>query len=108
MIANRRRGRRKQESRMVRQVSFVAFFAVTIGVAQGCGGMGFTVDKEKLVRTASFDHNCPEAKVRIVNEMDEGMTGTGQYALDVCGAPKKYKRAGTLYYDAEKGGPLGK
>ena len=91
---------------MFRPFIFGALAIVSL-VTLGCGGMGFTVDKEKLVKTAAFDKNCPAPHVKIVSEDDAGMDGTGQYALDVCGAPKKYKRAGTLYYDADKG-PLGK
>jgi hypothetical protein len=70
--------------------------------------MGWGVDRGKLVKTASFDHNCPADKIQVVNEDDQGMSATGQFALDVCGTPRKYKRVGTLYYDADKGGPLGK
>jgi hypothetical protein len=92
---------------MLRSLTVVPCLLVASTFAVGCGGMGFTVDKEKLVRTASFDNNCPPEKIHVVSEQDEGMSGTGNYALDVCGAPKKYKRAGTLYYDADKG-PLGK
>jgi hypothetical protein len=76
--------------------------------ASGCSVIGAGVDRGKLVKTASFDHNCPADKIQVVSEDDQGMSGTGQFALDVCGAPRKYKRAGTLYYDADKGGPLGK
>lgn len=74
----------------------------------GCSMMGASTDRGKLVSTASFDHRCPEQKISVVSEKDNGMAGTGQYELDVCGTVKRYKRAGTLYYDAETGGPLGK
>ncbi len=73
----------------------------------GCASMGFTVDKGKLVSTASFDHQCPAEEIKIANIQDDGASGTGRYLLDVCGTSKRYKRAGTLYYDAEKGSPLG-
>ncbi len=85
-----------------------ALLGLFLVAAVGCGSMGFTVDKSKLIKTASFDNNCPEDKIQIVSEDDAGMSGTGNYGLNVCGAAKKYKRAGTMYYDAEKGGPLGK
>lgn len=70
--------------------------------------MGASLDKEKLVKTASFDNNCPQDKIQVVQEDDHGMEGTGNYLLKVCGADKRYKRAGTMYYDADKGSPLGK
>lgn len=88
--------------------------AVSCGVAlslttpAGCASMGAATDRAKLVSTAAFDHRCPEERVSIVREKDDGMGGTGQYELEVCGTPRRYKRAGTLYYDAETGGPLGK
>jgi hypothetical protein len=67
---------------------------------------GASLDKDKLVSTASFDHGCPKEKIDVVNADDHGMDGTGNYVLKVCGADKRYKRAGTLYYDAEKGSPV--
>lgn len=82
--------------------------AVQITTLVGCAAMGASTDRTKLVSTASFDHRCPEERISIVREKDDGMGGTGQYELDVCGTPRRYKRAGTLYYDAETGGPLGK
>lgn len=85
----------------------LASIATSSFALTGCGGMGMGLDRGKLVKTASFDHDCPAEKVKIVSEDDQGMSGTGQYALDVCGKPMKYKRAGTMYYDAAKGGPMG-
>lgn len=67
---------------------------------------GASLDKSKLVSTASFDHGCPQEKINVVTEDDHGMDGTGNYLLKVCGADKRYKRAGTIYYDAEKGSPI--
>lgn len=78
-----------------------AGFAITLTTA-GCLP-GASLDKEKLVQTAAFDHGCPEEKVRLVTEDDDGMAATGRYVLDVCGKEKRYKRAGTMYYDAETG-----
>jgi hypothetical protein len=69
---------------------------------------GASLDKTKLVSTASFDHGCPKEKIDLVQADDHGMDGTGNYLLKVCGTDKRYKRAGTLYYDADKGSPLGK
>lgn len=67
---------------------------------------GASLDKSKLMSTASFDHGCPKEKIDLVTEDDHGMDGTGNYVLKVCGADKRYKRAGTIYYDAEKGSPI--
>jgi hypothetical protein len=69
---------------------------------------GASLDKAKLVSTASFDNGCPKEKIDLVQADDHGMDGTGNYLLKVCGADKRYKRAGTIYYDADKGSPLGK
>jgi hypothetical protein len=87
------------------RIHIVAVAAVCLG---GCAAMGASTDRAKLVSTASFDHRCPEQKIAIVSEKDDGFGGTGQYELEVCGQVRRYKRAGTLYYDAETGGPLGK
>lgn len=82
---------------------------VTLAVTtSACAAMGAGTDRAKLVSTASFDHRCPQEKIAVVAEQDDGMSGTGRYELDVCGAKKRYKRVGTLYYDAETGGPLAK
>lgn len=67
---------------------------------------GASLDKAKLVSTASFDNGCPKEKIDVVSEDDHGMDGTGNYLLKVCGADKRYKRAGTIYYDADKGSPI--
>lgn len=75
--------------------------------AVGCASMGFGTDTPKLVGTASFDHGCPKERVQVVSE-EPGSMGVTMYVLDVCGVKKKYKRAGTLYYDAEKGDPMPK
>ncbi len=64
---------------------------------------GASLDKGKLVKTASFDHGCPSEKIQLVSEDDDGMGGTGRYVLEVCGDKKRYKRMGTMYYDADKG-----
>lgn len=72
-----------------------------------CAHMGMTVNRDQLKTTASFDHNCPLEQIQIVSEQDNGMAGTGSYVLNVCGSEHKYKRAGTMYYDAAKGSPLG-
>lgn len=78
--------------------------AVFVALAMGAGCLpGAGLDQEKLVKTASFDHGCPPEKVKLVTEDDDGMVATGRYVLDVCGTQKKYKRAGTMYYDADKG-----
>lgn len=67
---------------------------------------GASMDKEKLVNTASFDHGCPREKIDVVMADDHGMDATGNYLLKVCGADKRYKRMGTLYYDADKPAPI--
>jgi len=67
---------------------------------------GASMDKEKLLNTASFDHGCPREKIDVVMADDHGMDGSGNYMLKVCGNDKRYKRMGTIYYDADKGSPI--
>jgi hypothetical protein len=67
-----------------------------------CATMGFTSDTDKLLKTASFDHDCPREKVRVINSQEDGL-GAASFKLDVCGTPKRYKRMGTVFFDAEKG-----
>ena len=88
----------------MRRILSISLTALLLG---GCASMGFTVNKDKLIDTAAFDHKCPRDKVSIVTVDDDGAQGTGRYTLKVCGAHRQYKRAGTMYFDAEKGGPLG-
>jgi hypothetical protein len=73
-------------------------------LATGCATMGFSSDKDQLVKTASFDHDCPREKVKVLAEQEEGI-GVASFKLDVCGKEKRYKRMGTSFFDAEKGGP---
>jgi hypothetical protein len=96
---------RKLKARLpyARDVGVLTLGAFVIG---GCASMGFSVDRDKLINTASFDHNCPAEKIQILSEDDDGSSGTGRYLLKVCDQQKRYKRAGTVYYDAEKGSPL--
>jgi hypothetical protein len=85
---------------------FLALPALLVAaVTQACLP-GASLDKSKLVSTASFDHGCPKEKIDLVTADDHGMDGTGNYVLKVCGNDKRYKRAGTLYYDADKGSPV--
>jgi electron transfer flavoprotein alpha/beta subunit len=63
----------------------------------GCIALG--VSRGKLIQTASFDHDCPEEKIKVLKEMED--MGTGNYLLDICGKEAKYKRTGSVYYDAK-------
>jgi hypothetical protein len=82
------------------------FLTAALGLSAVACLPGASLDKSKLVSTASFDHGCPKDKIDVVTEDDHGMDGTGNYLLKVCGTDKRYKRAGTLYYDADKGSPI--
>jgi len=84
---------------------FMATSAAALLALPACASMGFGTDTPKLLGTASFDHGCPKENIKVVSE-EPGSTGVTMYVLDVCGTKKKYKRAGTLYYDAEKGSPI--
>jgi hypothetical protein len=85
---------------------FLAIPALFVALSAQACLPGASLDKGKLVSTASFDHSCPKEKIDVVSQDDHGMDGTGNYLLKVCGADKRYKRAGTLYYDADKGSPV--
>ena len=85
---------------------FPLLLTTVFGLAAVACLPGASLDKAKLVSTASFDNSCPKEKIDVVSEDDHGMDGTGNYLLKVCGADKRYKRAGTLYYDADKGSPI--
>ena len=76
-----------------------------IATLTGCASMGFTSNSDTLVKTAAFDHDCPKEKVRVVGEQEEGM-GAASFKLDVCGKPRRYKRMGTMYMDADKASPI--
>lgn len=87
--------------------SFLPLALVSLSCASAVACLpGASMDKEKLVNTASFDHGCPREKIDVVMADDHGMDATGNYLLKVCGADKRYKRMGTVYYDADKGSPM--
>jgi hypothetical protein len=74
---------------------------VIASLSTACATMGFTSSRETLVKTASFDHDCPAEKVVVLAEQEEGV-GAASFKLDVCGTKRTYKRYGTLYQDAAK------
>lgn len=79
--------------------------ALSLLSVSACASMGFTSSEKKLVKQASFDHNCPAERIQVKNSM-EGGVGDASFVLDVCGTERRYKRMGTAYYDADKGSPL--
>ena len=82
----------------------ISTFIGLAAAAAFCGCLpGASLDEDALLKTASFDHDCPPEKIQIVTVDDGGMDATGRYLLEVCGNKKKYKRMGTKYYDAETG-----
>ena len=88
------------------RLTILALPALFLALAAQACLPGASLDKSKLVSTAAFDHGCPKDKIDLVTEDDHGMDGTGNYLLKVCGTDKRYKRAGTIYYDADKGSPV--
>lgn len=74
-------------------------------VTTGCATMGWTSDRDTLVKTAAFDHDCPREQVKVLAEQEDGL-GAASFKLDVCGKTKRYKRMGTLYVDAEGPSPI--
>lgn len=78
---------------------------VLSSVLTGCATLGFTSNQANLLKTASFDHNCPKEQIKVLAEQEEGI-GVASFRLDVCGTTRIYKRAGTSFYDADKGSPM--
>ncbi len=74
---------------------------VSLSLGASCAAMGFTSSRETLIRTASFDHECPPEKIAVLAEQEDGV-GAASFKLDVCGTKRAYKRMGTLYQDASK------
>ena len=58
------------------------------------------ISDSKLIKTVSFDTGVSKDKIKVIDRQ-EGL-GDGFYSLDVDGKTLKYKRMGTIYYNAEK------
>jgi hypothetical protein len=41
--------------------------------------------------------------VRVVRVDDDGPADTGRFLVIVCGTPRRYRRAGVVYYDPDLG-----
>lgn len=63
-----------------------------------CASAGFTSSEGKLLKQASFDHDCPEEKIKVLKSMEGGL-GQASFVLDVCGTERRYERMGTAYYE---------
>ena len=79
------------------------FRRISLGLAcltlvSACAAMGFTSSDKKLIKQVSFDHSCPEEKIKVLRSM-EGGVGQASFVLDVCGTERQYTRMGTGYYE---------
>lgn len=74
-------------------------YLVLVALLGLTGCLNLAASDNRLIKTAAFDHDCPEDQIEIVSK-DDGM-GSGTYVLNVCGTEQRYKRAGTVYYDAD-------
>jgi hypothetical protein len=45
------------------------------------------------MKQASFDHRCPPERVKVLEEVKEGVYVPWAYRLDVCGKERRYRRA---------------
>jgi len=91
----------------MRHKAFSVIVAVTIAFGillslTGCMSAYYMAGggDETLIKTASFDNDCPPDKISIISR-DEGL-GSANILLDVCGKKIKYKRTGTIYHRADK------
>jgi hypothetical protein len=69
--------------------------------ASGCATLGWTSSRDTLIKTASFDFDCPAENIKVLAEQEDGL-GAASFKLDVCGTTRMYKRYGTLYQEASK------
>ena len=79
----------------------VVSILILLSFAPACASMGFTSSEKKLIKQASFDHTCPEDKVKVLRSM-EGGVGQASFVVDVCGTERDYTRMGTGYYEKGK------
>lgn len=78
------------------RVNALAF--VTALALGGCASMGWASSDKKLIKQASFDHDCPAEKISVIKSMEGGM-GQASFVLDVCGTERRYERMGTAYFE---------
>jgi hypothetical protein len=83
----------------MQRMLLVVSLAATLSAA--CATIGYTSNRDTLVRTVAFDHNCPPEKIEVLAEQEDGI-GTASFRLNVCGVTRTYKRYGTVYQDASK------
>jgi hypothetical protein len=82
----------------------VGFSAVLLATCAGCAGgrvpRSAAIDQAELVRSAAFDHACPPTEVRVLErELADGLD-TAVFTVEVCGNARRYKRVGSMYFDA--------
>lgn len=51
-----------------------------------------------VIKQASFDHDCPEAQIKVMNSVTLGENDRKGYVLDVCGTIRKYTDVGERAY----------
>jgi hypothetical protein len=62
------------------------------------------IDRVELVKSATFDHSCPEDEIRVLAA--DHLGGGSRFVLDVCGTRRTYKKVGGMYVDAERDGEV--
>jgi hypothetical protein len=76
----------------------------TLLLASGCGAAASqqrsAIDRAEVVMSASFDHDCPPAEIRVLESAQGEGPGTRRFLLDVCGRRRVYKGVGTIFFEA--------
>lgn len=85
----------------IRTTSRITLVFACLALVPACAAMGFKSSDKKLIKQASFDHSCPEDKIKVLRSM-EGGVGQASFVLDVCGTERQYSRMGTGYYEKGK------
>jgi hypothetical protein len=92
----------------VARLSLLHAAALLVGLtAAGCApalpARSTAIDRMELVKSATFDHGCPAADIRVL-EAGEAASGAGVFLLDVCGTRRHYTRVGSMYFDRDRSG----
>lgn len=77
---------------------------VAILSLSGCFGMGAMYGigvEDDVIKTASFENNCPKDQVKVVNSETIGMANR-LFNVDVCGKQIQYRQTGTVFHRADK------
>lgn len=67
------------------QIRATIVFGLVLAGIGGCVGA-----QDRVVKQASFDHDCPSERIQVVSED----TSIWSYKLNVCGKDRKYRDLG--------------